>query len=168
MPLYEAYSYTDKPVVISAVVGKTDSFVVHERDELDRMNGVALSAEKALSQAGLRREDIDLIELHDMATILEIVELENMGFFKRGEGWRGAMEKITWLDGELPVNTSGGLKSKGHPIGATGVAQAYEIFHQMRREAGERQAKKNVSRALSMSMGGFGQNAYTIIYEAGW
>jgi len=168
MPLDEAYSYTNKPVVISAVVGKTDSFVVHERDELDRMNGVALSVEKALSQAGLRREDIDLIELHDMATILEIVELENMGFFKRGEGWRGAMEKITWLDGELPVNTSGGLKSKGHPIGATGVAHAYEVFLQMRREAGERQAKKNVSRALSMSMGGFGQNAYTIIYEAGW
>lgn len=168
MPLDEALSYTDKPVIISSVVGMTDKFAVHERAELDLMRGVQLSVEKALSLAGFGREDIDLVELHDMATILEIVELENMGFFKRGEGWRGAMDGITWLGGELPVNTSGGLKSKGHPIGATGVAQAYEVFLQMRGEAGERQAKRHIDRALSMSMGGFGQNAYAIAYEAGW
>jgi len=166
--LDEAYSFTDKPVVISSVVGKTDTHGIHERDELDMLKGVKLSAEKAMDMAGVGKEDIELVELHDMATILEIVELESMGFFKRGEGWRGAMEGTTWLTGELPVNTSGGLKAKGHPIGATGVAQAYEVYLQMRGEAGERQVRKNISRALSMSMGGFGQNAYTIVYEAGW
>ncbi|MGC8678959.1 MAG: thiolase C-terminal domain-containing protein, partial [Fervidicoccaceae archaeon] len=82
--------------------------------------------------------------------------------------WRAAMEYENRFDGKLPVNTSGGLKAKGHPIGATGVAQAYEISVQMRKEAGERQVKKDLNYALSISMGGFGNNAYTVIYEKGW
>lgn len=168
MPLDDALSYTSKPVILSSVVGATDTFFVHERSELDIMEGVSLATRKALNAAGLNVSDIDIVELHDMATILEIVELENMGFFRRGEGWRGAIEGTTWYTGDLPVNTSGGLKAKGHPIGATGVAHAYEIFVQLRGEAGERQAKRKPSRGVSMSMGGFGQNAYTVVYEAGW
>ncbi|MGC8752710.1 MAG: thiolase C-terminal domain-containing protein [Fervidicoccaceae archaeon] len=163
-----AYSYTDKPIIIKSVAGATDTHIVHERDDLLMLNAVRYSSEKALKDAGVSREEIDLIELHDMATILELVELESMGFYKRGEAWRAAMEYENRFDGKLPVNTSGGLKAKGHPIGATGVAQAYEISVQMRKEAGERQVKKDLNYALSISMGGFGNNAYTVIYEKGW
>jgi len=163
-----AYSYTSKPIILKAVAGATDTHVVHEREDLLMLNAVKNSTDKALKQAGISREQIDLIELHDMATILELVELESMGFYPRGESWKAAMEFQNRYDGILPVNTSGGLKAKGHPIGATGVAQAYEISLQMHGEAGARQVKREVNCALSMSMGGFGNNAYSVVYERGW
>ncbi len=168
MPLEEAYSYTKKPVSVLSVAGATDTHVVHERNDLLEMKAVERSVEKALRMAKLGINNIDIMEVHDMATILELVELENMGVFPRGESWRYVLEGYTELNGELPVNTSGGLKSKGHPIGATGVAQAYEVVLQMRKQAGERQVKKDVNYALTMSMGGFGHNAYTIVYGIGW
>ncbi|MEM1620153.1 MAG: hypothetical protein QXU97_02045 [Fervidicoccaceae archaeon] len=167
-PLELALSYTSKPVVVKSVAGATDTHVVHEREDLLDLRAVRLSTELALRRAGLSLRDVGLVELHDMATILELVELESMGFFPRGESWKATMEGVTALDGDLPINSSGGLKSKGHPIGATGVAQAYEIFLQLRREAGERQVKRDVEVAISMSMGGFGNNAYTLVYEVGW
>ncbi|MGB9831065.1 MAG: thiolase C-terminal domain-containing protein [Fervidicoccus fontis] len=163
-----ALSYTSKPIIIKGVVGATDTLVVHERDDFLNLKAVEISSKKALKESGLDLKNIDLIELHDMATILEIVELESMGFYKRGEAWKAEMNGENRYDGDLPVNTSGGLKAKGHPIGATGVAQAYEISMQMWKRAGERQAKREVNHALSMSMGGFGNNAYTVIYEKGW
>jgi len=167
-PLELAYSYTSKPVVVKSVACATDSFVLHERDDVLLMKAVKLSMEKALRDSQHKIEDVQLVELHDMATVLELVELESMGFFKHGESWKATMEGVTALDGDLPVNTSGGLKSKGHPIGATGVAQAYEVFLQMRREAGKRQVKREVEVAASMSMGGFGVNAVSVMYEVGW
>jgi acetyl-CoA acetyltransferase len=163
-----AYSYTNKPIIIRAVAGSTDTHIVHEREDLLILNSVKNSFEKALRFGGISRDQIGLIELHDMATILELVELESMGFYPRGKSWIAAMEFETRYDGELPVNTSGGLKAKGHPIGATGVAQAYEVSLQLRGEAGSRQAKREIDYALSMSMGGFGNNAFSIIYEKGW
>lgn len=163
-----AYSYTDKPIIIKGVAGATDTHIVHEREDLLMLNAVKNSFEKAVRKAGISKEEIDIIELHDMATILELVELESMGFYPRGEAWKAAMEFENRFDGKLPVNTSGGLKAKGHPIGATGVAQAYEIVLQMKGESGPRQVKKDVRFALSMSMGGFGNNAYSVVYEKGW
>ncbi|MCE4613719.1 MAG: hypothetical protein F7C07_07845 [Desulfurococcales archaeon] len=168
MELDKALSYTDKPVLITGISGATDTHVVHERSDLLDIMAVRRSTEKALAMAGRNRTDVGLVELHDMATILEIVELESMGFYKPGEGWRAAVEGETRYDGSFPVNTSGGLKSKGHPIGATGVAQAYEIALQLRGLAGERQVREIPDAAMSMSMGGFGNNAYTIVYEPGW
>lgn len=168
MELDRALSYTSKPVLITGLSGVTDTHVVHEREDLLDIGAVRESTEKALSMAGRGIGEVGLVELHDMATILEIVQLESMGFYKPGEGWRAAIEGETRYDGPLPVNTSGGLKSKGHPIGATGVAQAYEVALQMRGIAGERQVRRPPEVALSMSMGGFGNNAYTIVYEPGW
>ncbi len=167
-PLDLAYSYTSKPIIIKAVYGATDTHIVHERDDLLHLKAVSTSFNRALKIAGLTHKDIDMVELHDMATILELVELESMGFYPKGESWKAVMEGETRYDGEFPVNTSGGLKSKGHPIGATGVAQAYEVSLQMWGKAGKRQVHKEVNHALSMSMGGFGNNAYSIIYERGW
>ena len=167
-PLDKAYSYTSKPIIVKAVAGATDTHVIHERQDLLFMNGVKISVEKALRKAVLEKKDIDIIELHDMATVLELVELESMGIYSMGESWKAVMNGETRFNGELPVNTSGGLKAKGHPIGATGVAQAYEISMQMWGKAGKRQVKKNIRHALSMSMGGFGNNSYTAIYEKGW
>ncbi|MEM0021907.1 MAG: hypothetical protein QW039_04445 [Fervidicoccaceae archaeon] len=163
-----ATTITSKPIIIKSVAGATDTHVVHEREDLLILNAVKNSLEKALRFSGVTREQIGLIELHDMATILELVELESMGFYPRGESWKASMEYETRYDGELPVNTSGGLKAKGHPIGATGVAQAYEIALQMRGEAGQRQVKRDFNYAISMSMGGFGNNAFTVLYERGW
>jgi acetyl-CoA acetyltransferase len=168
VPLEKAYSYTERPIIIKSVAGATDTHVVHEREDLLFMKGVKMATEKALKIAGVGLEDIDIAEVHDMATVLELVELESMGFYKRGESWKAAMNGETRYDGEFPVNTSGGLKSKGHPIGATGVAQAYEISTQMWGKAGRRQVKKDVNHALSMSMGGFGNNSYAVVYERGW
>ncbi len=167
-PLEEAYSYTKKPVIIKSIAGATDTHVVHERDDLLYMKGVNISFQKALRNTGISLNDIEAVELHDMATVLELVELESIGFYKRGESWKAVMEGETRFDGSFPVNTSGGLKSKGHPIGATGVAQAYEITTQMRGKAGKRQIKKELRYAASMSMGGFGNNTYTVIYQKGW
>ena len=168
MELDKALSYTSKPVLITGISGSTDTHVVHERPDLLEMRAVKNSVEKALRMAGKSITDVGLVELHDMATILEIAQLENMGFYPRGEAWRAAMEGWTRYDGELPVNTSGGLKAKGHPIGATGVAQAYEITLQLWGQAGERQIRSQPTAALSMSMGGFGHNAFTLVYEPGW
>jgi acetyl-CoA acetyltransferase len=168
MNLDQALSYTSKPVLVTGVSGVTDTHVVHEREDLLSIDAVKKSTERALAMAGRSLGEVGLVELHDMATILEIVQLESMGFYRRGEGWRAAVEGETRYDGQLPVNTSGGLKSKGHPIGATGVAQAYEVVLQMRGLAGERQVRRPPDVAISMSMGGFGNNAYTIVYEPGW
>uniref|UniRef100_A0A7J3ZKE6 Thiolase family protein n=1 Tax=Fervidicoccus fontis TaxID=683846 RepID=A0A7J3ZKE6_9CREN len=167
-PLDIASSYTSKPIVIKSIVGATDTLVLHEREDLLHLEAVRTSTQRALKEAKLTLNDVDLLEVHDMATILELIELESMGFFPRGGSWQAVIEGYTQLDGELPVNSSGGLKSKGHPIGATGVSQAHEVFLQMRREAERRQVRKDVRVALSMSMGGFGNNAYTVVYEVGW
>jgi len=108
-------------------------------------------------------EKVDFAELHDMATILEIIQSEDLGFFEKGKGWKAVMEGVTSLDGEIPINTSGGLNSKGHPIGASGIAQSIEAFLQIRGEAGNRQVK-SARVGLSLSMAGFGNSATVIIY----
>jgi len=98
-----------------------------------------------------------------MATILEVIQTEEIGFFRRGEGWKAVLEGKTEIRGEKPVNTSGGLNGKGHPIGATGIAQAVEVFHQLRGEAGERQVK-SARIGLSLNMAGFGNSSVVTIY----
>src|SRR3989338_613824 len=103
--------------------------------------------------AGLKAEDIDMAELHDAFTPLELVSYEDLGFCKRGEGAKLIREGHTKLNGELPVNMSGGLKAKGHPISPTGLAQIYELVQQMRKQAGKRQVDKT-DIALAQNIGG--------------
>ena len=159
-----AQEYTDEYVVVSGVGGATDTHVVHEREDPTVMGGVVESGEQAYAMADREPEDIDVAELHDMFTILEFLQSEDLGFFEKGEGWKAVEEGITDRDGELPINTSGGLKSKGHPLGASGVAQAVEIYEQLVGEAGARQVEADVG--LTCNVGGFGNCVITTIMEA--
>jgi acetyl-CoA C-acetyltransferase len=112
--------------------------------------------------AGLEPKDIDVAELHDAFQILEIVESEEVGFFKRGEGHIAARNGETKLGGRIPINTSGGLKAKGHPLGATGVSQIIELVRQLRGEAGGRQVN-GAKAGLAVNFGGFGNNVVVTI-----
>ncbi len=113
--------------------------------------------------AGVEAGDIDVAEVHDCFTIAEVLATEDLGFFPKGEGGRAAVEGRTALDGDKPVNPDGGLKAKGHPVGATGAAMAYEMFKQLRGEAGERQVD-DASIGLAHNVGASGGTAVVQIY----
>ncbi|SEK52701.1 thiolase family protein [Haloferax larsenii] len=159
-----AREYTDDYAVISGIGGATDTHVVHERADPTTMGGVVNSSEIAYDMADLEPDDVDVAELHDMFTILEFLQSEDLGFFEKGEGWKAVEEGVTDRDGELPINTSGGLKSKGHPLGASGVAQVYEIYKQLIGDAGKRQVDADVG--LACNVGGFGNCVTTTIMES--
>ncbi|MCD2199362.1 thiolase family protein [Halobacterium sp. KA-4] len=158
-----AEEYADDYVVVSGIGGATDTHVVHEREDPTTMQGVVESSEIAYEMADRGPEDVDFAELHDMFTILEFLQSEDLGFFEKGEGWKAAEEGVTARDGDLPINTSGGLKSKGHPLGASGVAQAYELYVQLLGNAGDRQVEGDVG--LACNVGGFGNCVTTTILE---
>ena len=124
-----------------------------------------MAAKKAYKQAKITQKNIDLAEVHDCFTIAEICAIEDLGFVKKGEGGKAIDENITTLTGSLPVNTSGGLKSKGHPVGATGVAQIVEIVLQLRGEADKRQVK-DARIGLAHNIGGSGATCTVHILEA--
>jgi len=162
-PAAVAEQYTDRYVRLSGVAGGTDTHVVHERAEPTWMGAVAESGRQAFEMAGCEPSDIDVAELHDMVTLLEPLQLEALGFADRGTGWQWAPEGRTTRDGSLPVNTSGGLKARGHPLGATGIAQAVEIYRQLLGEAGGRQV--TARRGLTCNVGGFGNCVTTAVLE---
>ncbi|MBI2152319.1 MAG: thiolase domain-containing protein [Candidatus Rokubacteria bacterium] len=128
-----------KPVWVRASAAASDSMFLHDKKDLSRVLATERAAQAAYRQAGCGPEDVDVVELHDCFTIAEIVATEGLGFFEPGTGGIAAEKGWTSLGGKLPVNPSGGLKAKGHPIGATGAAQIAEIVTQLRREAGPRQ-----------------------------
>ncbi|MFB6254268.1 MAG: thiolase family protein [Halobacteriaceae archaeon] len=159
-----AQELTDEYVIISGIGGATDSHVVHQRSDPTTMKGVAKSSSTAYDMANREPGDIDVAELHDMFTILEFLQSEDLGFFDKGKGWKAIQQGKTTIDGELPINPSGGLKSKGHPLGATGVAQIYEIYTQLLGNAGRRQVTQpNIG--LACNVGGFGNCVTTTILE---
>ena len=158
-----AAEYTDEYAVVSGVAGATDTHVVHERTDPTTMGGVVESGQRAYEMAGLGPEDVDVAELHDMFTILEFLQMEALGFAPEGEAWKEMDRGTTAIDGERPINTSGGLKSKGHPLGASGVAQGYEIYKQVTGDAGDRQVDADVG--LACNVGGFGNCVTTAIME---
>ncbi|AGB38651.1 thiolase family protein [Natronococcus occultus] len=160
-----AKEYTDEYAIVSGVDGATDTHVVHEREDPTTMRGVVESGKGAYEMSGYGPDDIDVAELHDMFTILEFLQMEGLGFAEKGEAWELVEEGYTERDtGELPINTSGGLKSKGHPLGASGVAQGVEIYEQLVGEAGPRQVDADVG--LCCNVGGFGNCVITTIMEA--
>ena len=158
-----AQEYTDEYVVVSGIDGATDTHVVHERADPTTMGGVVESSRGAYEMADRTPDEIDVAELHDMFTILEFLQSEDLGFFEKGRGWEAVEEGVTDRDGELPINTSGGLKSKGHPLGASGVAQLYEIYQQLIGDAGPRQVPAEIG--LACNVGGFGNCVTTTILE---
>ena len=159
-----ARSFTETPVYITGT-GQASDCSLHGRADLSTLSATKEAARQAYEMAGVRPEDIKMAEVHDCFTIAEIVATEDIGFFKAGEGGRAVEQGLTARNGPKPVNPSGGLKSKGHPVGASGVAQVVEIWHQMRGEAGARQIDKDIDLALTHNVGSHGSTCVVHIYE---
>ncbi|MFH1729531.1 MAG: acetyl-CoA acetyltransferase [Pseudomonadota bacterium] len=154
----------DKPLVSLAGLGQaTDTHAVFEREEPTDLLAVRRAAKMSFDMAKLKPKDVNVAELHDAFTILEIVESEEVGFFKKGEGHLALERGETKLGGKIPINTSGGLKAKGHPVGATGVGQAHEIVLQLRGEAKKRQVK-DAKVGFTCNFGGFGNNVVCLTF----
>lgn len=151
-----AKSISKKPVWIAGLALGTDTMRITERESLTSIMAAREAAKVAYKMAGIAPADIDVATVHDCFTIAEIVAYEDLGFCEKGEGGKFIEAKETYVYGKIPVNVDGGLKSKGHPLGATGVSMAIEITKQLRGEAGERQVK-NAEIGLSHNVGGTGQ-----------
>ena len=154
-----------RPIVRIAGIGHaTDRIALHSRVDMTTIPATTKAAQKAFSTAGRAPKDVNVVELHDCFTIAEIIVLESLGLCPPGEGGKQAPSGRTALGGALPTNPSGGLKSKGHPVGATGIAQIVELTTQLRGEAGPRQvAKARV--ALAQNMGGTGASSVVTVLE---
>jgi acetyl-CoA C-acetyltransferase len=159
-----AREFTDKPVYIIGS-GQASDVALPERADLTTLRSARLAAQIAYEMAGVTAQDIRIAEVHDCFTIAEIIATEDLGFFAPGSGYRMAQEGVTARHGAKPINTSGGLKSKGHPVGASGAAQAVEVWKQMRGEAGERQVAGDIALALTHNVGGTGSTSVVHIYE---
>ncbi|BDF70301.1 3-ketoacyl-CoA thiolase [Oscillospiraceae bacterium] len=150
---------------IAGIASATDTHYVADRAVPTDLLAVRTAAQKAYKMAGMGPEDIDCAELHDAFLILEIVESEEAGLFPRGEGHLAARRGDTAIGSKLPINTSGGLKAKGHPLGATGVSQVVELVRQVRGEAEGRQVE-GAKTGLAVNFGGFGNNVVATIITA--
>jgi acetyl-CoA C-acetyltransferase len=159
-----ARRYTDTPVDIIGTGQGSGTIGLFERDDITFMQAARSAAKQAYEMADKRPRDIDLAEVHDCFTIAEIIAYEDLGLCKPGRGGRLVEEGATQLGGRIPVNTSGGLKSKGHPVGATGTAQAYEIFLQLTGQAGGRQVK-DAHLGLTHNIGGSGSTGVVHIFR---
>jgi len=159
-----ATRFTDAPIHIIGS-GQASDYPLHDRNVLTSITAARRAAQSAYDMAGVSASDIRIAEVHDCFTIAEIVAIEDLGFFKPGTGYTMAQDGVTALDGIKPINTSGGLKAKGHPVGASGVGQTVEIWKQMRREAGDRQVSGDIPLALSHNVGATGQTCVVHIYE---
>jgi len=154
-----AENFTDNPVDIIGSGSCSDHESLIEREEISEIKGIGKATKEALEMAGIKIRNVDVAELHDCFTIAEIIEYEEIGIAEKGYGGKLLEEGATNLDGWFPVNPSGGLKAKGHPVGATGVAQIYELFLQLRGEAGQRQVK-GAKVGLAQNMGGSGSTHF--------
>jgi acetyl-CoA C-acetyltransferase len=142
----------------------TDTISLSSRKDLTWLESTFQAAQQAYKMAGKKPKNIDLVEVHDCFTIAEICVTEALGLFDVGKGGEAVQKGLTSLKGKIPVNSSGGLKAKGHPVGATGVAQVIEIVKQLRGEAGQRQLKK-ARIGMTQNMGGSGGSALVHIFE---
>ncbi len=164
-PLETARKLSNKPLVkVTGTGHSTDTIALHDREDITDLAATRRAAERAFKMAGVGPSDIDFAEVHDCFSIAEICVIEALGFVDRGKGGEAAESGLTALGGRIPVNTSGGLKSKGHPVGATGVAQIVEVTEQLRGESGKRQVK-GAKRGLAQNMGGSGGSAVVHILE---
>jgi acetyl-CoA C-acetyltransferase len=159
-----ARKFTDTPVYIESSEQSGDTLALHDRRDICTMDSVVISAKNSLSEAKLSIDDIDVFELHDSFTISEITLMEDIGMVEKGKGGKAVEEGLTEIGGKYPVNPSGGLKARGHPIGATGVAQIVELALQLRGDAEKRQID-GAEKGLSVNIGGTG--ATSIVHILG-
>ncbi|HJT87754.1 MAG TPA: thiolase domain-containing protein [Bryobacteraceae bacterium] len=154
-PIEKAREFTDKPVRVLGIGQASDFVALDQKEDITTFPAVRRAADGAYRMAGVGPRDIEFAELHDCFTIAEIVATEDLGFVERGCGGPYAREGHTALQGDRPINTSGGLKSKGHPVGATGAAQICDLVLQIRGEAGPRQVPRH-QLGLAQNLGGSG------------
>ena len=159
-----AKEFSDNPVKIIGSGAATDTMALHDRASLSSQMATVKAGERAFKRAGITPQDINVAELHDSFSIAEIMATADLGFFPKGEGGKAVEEKLTYLNGQVSVNTSGGLKARGQPVGATGIAQAVEIVHQLRRQAGDRQVK-DARYGLTHNQGGTGATSIVHLME---
>jgi len=157
-PAEIARKYTDTPVYIRASAQASDTIALHDRRDIATLDATVFAGKRAYKQAGIKPTDVDVAEVHDCFTIAEIIAYEDLGFCRKGEGGMLIREGVTALDGDIPVNPSGGLKACGHPVGATGVKQVAEVVIQLRGEAGKRQVD-GAEIGLTHNVGGTGATA---------
>jgi acetyl-CoA C-acetyltransferase len=163
-PLEKVKQITKKtPVVVTGFGQATDTHTLQEREDPTDLKAVTLASKQAFDMAKLAPKDVDVAELHDAFTILEIAESEHAGFFKKGEGGKAVEKGETSLGGKLPINMSGGLKARGHPVGATGVAQVVDIVFQLRYELDKERQVPKAKIGFTLNFGGFGNNVVAFV-----
>jgi acetyl-CoA acetyltransferase len=162
-----ARKLTSKPVFITGVGQASAGSLASQQDYLPRLIARELAAKKAYHMAGVGPADIDVCELHDSFSIAEILAIEGLGFFEYGKGGEATERGETMVGGKVAINPSGGLKAKGHPVGATGAAQVYEIVRQLRGEGGEVQVE-GAETGMTDNMGAGGSIQCNIILRRGW
>jgi acetyl-CoA C-acetyltransferase len=163
-PLDRAKEFTERPVKIRATGMATSAMALADRNDPAYLDAVNLAGNRAFQMARLGPRDIDVAEVHDCFAIAELCVLEALCFTERGQAGVATRAGETTIGGRIPINTSGGLKSKGHPVGATGVAQVIEIVEQLRGDAGDRQVK-DAAIGLTQNMGGSGASSVVHIFE---
>lgn len=159
----KAREFTDSPVYLTGSGQASSTISLHDRERITVIDSTINASKEAYKRAKKNPEDVGVAEVHDAFTIGEILAIEGLGFVDIGEGGRATEEGLTEIGGRIPVNTSGGLKAKGHPVGATGIAQAVEIVLQLRGEAGKRQVDADLG--LTHNVGGSGGTAVVHIFE---
>jgi acetyl-CoA C-acetyltransferase len=159
-----ARKYTDTPVYVAGMGQASDTMALHDRAELTSLLATKVSSRQAYKMAGIEPKEISLACVHDCFTSAEMLATEDLGFFKPGEGGKAASEGRTSLSGDKPINTDGGLKAKGHPVGATGAAMVVEMFKQLRGQAGERQVANPVY-GLAQNVGATGGTVTVQVYR---
>lgn len=157
-PAEDAKKYTDTPVYVKASAQASGTLALHDRKSVTTIDATVHAAKNAFKMSKMTSKDIDTVEVHDCFSINGILAIEDIGFVEKGKGGLAVEEGVTKLDGEIPVNPSGGLKARGHPLGATGIAQAAEIVWQLRGEAGKRQVE-DAEVGMTHNIGGTGGTA---------
>ena len=157
-PAEDARKYTDTPVYVKASAQASGTIALHDRHDITTIDSTVHAARKAYEMAGMTPKDIGGVEVHDCFSINGLLAIEDLGFVEKGQGGPAIEDGITELDGRIPVNPSGGLKARGHPLGATGIAQAAEIVWQLRGDAGKRQIE-GIEVGMTHNIGGTGGTA---------
>ncbi|MDP3065309.1 MAG: thiolase domain-containing protein [Methanobacteriaceae archaeon] len=159
----DARKYTDTPIYVKASAQASGTIALHDRKDITTIDSTVHAAKTAYKMAGMEPKDIQAVEVHDCFSINGLLAIEDLGFVEKGQGGPALEEGLTQKDGKIPVNPSGGLKSRGHPLGATGIAQTAEIVWQLRGEAGKRQID-GIEVGMTHNIGGTGGTAAVHIF----
>ena len=159
----KAKEFTDSPIYVTGSGQASSTLSLHDREQITVIDSTCNASKEAYRRANITASDVQIADVHDAFTIGEILAIEGLGFVKKGQGGKATEDGVTDKGGRIPVNTSGGLKAKGHPVGATGIAQAVEIVSQLRGDAGKRQVNADIG--LTHNVGGSGGTSIVHIFE---